>query len=96
MRVVLQRVSEASVTIDQKIKGKIGLGILILLGIEEEDSNQDIEWLVALFLPDIFSCFQYQKSICHHLVCHQHPLRYCAFYAALCKMSFDGISFYQL
>jgi len=46
MRVVLQRVSEASVTIDQKIKGKIGLGILILLGIEEEDSNQDIEWLV--------------------------------------------------
>lgn len=46
MRVVLQRVSEASVTIDQKIKGKIGLGILILLGIEEEDSNQDIDWLV--------------------------------------------------
>lgn len=46
MRVVLQRVSEASVTIDQKIKGKIGLGILILLGIEEEDSNQDIEWLI--------------------------------------------------
>ncbi|TNF47155.1 MAG: D-tyrosyl-tRNA(Tyr) deacylase [Bacteroidetes bacterium] len=46
MRVVLQRVSEASVTIDQKIKGKIGQGILILLGIEEEDSIQDIEWLV--------------------------------------------------
>lgn len=46
MRVVLQRVSEASVTIDQKIKGKIGQGILILLGIEEEDSTQDIDWLV--------------------------------------------------
>ena len=46
MRVVLQRVSEASVTIDQKMKGKIGEGILILLGIEEEDSTQDIDWLV--------------------------------------------------
>lgn len=46
MRVVLQRVTEASVAIDQKIKGKIGQGILILLGIEEEDSIQDIEWLV--------------------------------------------------
>lgn len=45
MRVVIQRVSEASVTIDQKINAAIGQGVLILLGIEEEDSREDIEWL---------------------------------------------------
>lgn len=45
MRVVLQRVSEASVTINEKIKSQIGQGLLILLGIEEEDSEEDINWL---------------------------------------------------
>ena len=46
MRVVIQRVSEASVTIDQKIKSKIGNGLLILLGIEPDDQEEDIRWLV--------------------------------------------------
>ncbi|HHM20736.1 MAG TPA: D-tyrosyl-tRNA(Tyr) deacylase [Bacteroidetes bacterium] len=45
MRVVIQRVSQASVTIDSKIKTQIGPGLLILLGIEEADGPQDIEWL---------------------------------------------------
>lgn len=45
MRVVLQRVSEASVTIEGKVKSEIKEGLLILLGIEEEDSEEDIEWL---------------------------------------------------
>ncbi len=45
MRVVIQRVSEASVTINNQIKSKIDKGLLILLGIEEEDSKEDIEWL---------------------------------------------------
>ncbi|MFD1095073.1 D-aminoacyl-tRNA deacylase [Salegentibacter chungangensis] len=45
MRVVLQRVSEASVTIDEKVKSEIGKGLLILLGIEDEDSREDIGWL---------------------------------------------------
>ncbi len=45
MRVVIQRVSEASVTIDQQIKSKINLGLLILLGIENDDDQNDIEWL---------------------------------------------------
>lgn len=45
MRVVIQRVAKASVTIDSKIKGKIGKGYLILLGIEEADTKEDIEWL---------------------------------------------------
>ncbi len=46
MRVVIQRVSEASVTIDQKIKSQIGAGLLILLGIEPDDQDEDILWLV--------------------------------------------------
>ena len=45
MRCVIQRVSEAYVTIDGKIKSSIGAGLLILVGIEAEDSNEDIEWL---------------------------------------------------
>lgn len=46
MRVVLQRVSKASVTVDSNICGKINAGILILLGIEDSDDETDIEWLV--------------------------------------------------
>lgn len=45
MRVVLQRVSEASVSIDSKIKASINQGLLILVGIEDEDNSEDIEWL---------------------------------------------------
>lgn len=45
MRVVIQRVKKASVTIDGRICGSIEKGILILLGIEESDNTQDIEWL---------------------------------------------------
>lgn len=45
MRVVLQRVSEASVTIDGKVNAEIKKGLLVLLGIEHEDSEEDIEWL---------------------------------------------------
>lgn len=45
MRIVIQRVRHASVTIDGKIKSHIGQGYLILLGIEQNDSDEDIEWL---------------------------------------------------
>ena len=45
MRVILQRVSEASVTIDGICKSKIGVGLLILLGIEDSDDVTDIKWL---------------------------------------------------
>jgi D-Tyr-tRNAtyr deacylase len=41
MRVVLQRVSEASVTIDQKIKSTIGAGLLLLVGIEADDNQEE-------------------------------------------------------
>ena len=45
MIVVIQRVSEASVTINQRIQGSIGSGFMILLGICHEDSQEDINWL---------------------------------------------------
>jgi D-aminoacyl-tRNA deacylase len=47
MRAVIQRVSKASVTIDGKIKSAINKGSLILLGIEDTDNTEDIEWLSA-------------------------------------------------
>jgi len=45
MKVVIQRVSEASVKIGGIVKGQINSGLLILLGIEESDNAEDIEWL---------------------------------------------------
>ena len=45
MRAVIQRVNKASVTIEGKMKSEIGEGLLVLLGIENEDVNEDIEWL---------------------------------------------------
>ena len=45
MRAVIQRVSEASVTIEKKVKSKIGFGLLILVGVEEEDTQEDVNWL---------------------------------------------------
>lgn len=45
MRVVIQRVSKASVTINNKVKSKIDNGLLVLLGIEEADTEEDINWL---------------------------------------------------
>lgn len=46
MRIVIQRVKNASVTINNEVKSAIETGMLILLGIEPEDTNNDIEWLV--------------------------------------------------
>lgn len=46
MRVILQRVSSASVTVDSKITGKIGIGYLILLGVVPDDTKEDVDWLV--------------------------------------------------
>lgn len=47
MRVLIQRVSEASVTINKKVKSNIGVGLLVLLGIEDADGQEDIDWLTA-------------------------------------------------
>lgn len=45
MRAVIQRVSRASVLIKNKVKSEIGQGLLVLVGIEEADTEADIEWL---------------------------------------------------
>src|SRR5215208_6307290 len=45
MRAVIQRTTRASVTIDGKIHAQIGRGLLVLLGIEDADSTDDVEWL---------------------------------------------------
>ena len=46
MRAVIQRVAHASVTIEGAVKSEIGQGFLILLGVCDEDSMEDIDWLV--------------------------------------------------
>lgn len=45
MRAVIQRVSKASVSIAGQVKSEIGLGLLVLLGIENADTDEDIQWL---------------------------------------------------
>ncbi|WP_306013600.1 MULTISPECIES: D-aminoacyl-tRNA deacylase [unclassified Allomuricauda] len=45
MRAVLQRVSKASVTVDGQVVSSIGDGLLVLLGIEDADGQEDVEWL---------------------------------------------------
>jgi D-tyrosyl-tRNA(Tyr) deacylase len=45
MRVVIQRVCEASVKVEGKITGSIQKGLLVLVGIEDADANEDLEWI---------------------------------------------------
>jgi len=47
MKAVIQRVSQSSVTIDNKIVAKIQKGLLVLIGIEEADAQEDIDWLTS-------------------------------------------------
>ncbi len=47
MRALLQRVSSASVTIDEQVHSQIGSGLLVLLGVEDIDSEEDVEWLAG-------------------------------------------------
>ena len=50
MRIVIQRVQHASVSIDGEIHSRIGAGFLILLGVCEDDTSEDVEWLVRKVL----------------------------------------------
>jgi len=45
MRIILQRVSQASVEVEGKTVGEIGPGLLLFLGIEDDDTDEDIEWI---------------------------------------------------
>ena len=50
MRLLIQRVSRASVTIDGEVRSAIGKGLLTLVGIEEADTQEDIDWLTGKLL----------------------------------------------
>lgn len=50
MRLVLQRVKKASVFVDNKVVGEIGLGLLVFLGVEQNDDKEDVLWLVKKLL----------------------------------------------
>lgn len=47
MRVIIQRVSEATVTVDHEITGKIGSGLLVLAGFEVDDVDADLDWMAG-------------------------------------------------
>ncbi len=46
MRAVIQRVTRSSVTVDENTVGEIGKGLMVLIGVEHEDDNNDVNWLV--------------------------------------------------
>ncbi|NLN33695.1 MAG: D-tyrosyl-tRNA(Tyr) deacylase [Flavobacteriaceae bacterium] len=46
MRVVIQRVKHANVKVDNRITGQIGVGLLVLVGFEESDTDQDFDWMI--------------------------------------------------
>jgi len=47
MRIVVQRVSRASVEVEQQVRGSIGRGLLVLVGIEEADDWEDVDWIAG-------------------------------------------------
>ena len=75
MRAVLQRVTDADVSVDSKITGKIGKGFVILLGVEDGDSEADADYLVEKISAkqdiDIlcgFTCLLYRDA--HGILIH--------------------------
>ena len=61
MRVIIQRVKHASVTVSGEIVGKIGKGLLIFIGFETEDSFEDFEWMANKILQ--MRIFPDRKSV---------------------------------
>ena len=51
MKIVIQRVSRASVTIERRKRREMGPGLLLLIGVGPEDGSEDIEWLVRKIIP---------------------------------------------
>lgn len=66
MRAVIQRVSEAAVKVDGKVIGEIGKGLLILLGVEGEDTDKDGEWLAGKISS--LRIFSDQEGLMNHNV----------------------------
>ncbi|HVW13415.1 MAG TPA: D-aminoacyl-tRNA deacylase [Mucilaginibacter sp.] len=51
MRAILQRVTQANCTVDDRTTGEIGIGFLVLLGIEDADTTDDLQWLAQKIAP---------------------------------------------
>jgi D-aminoacyl-tRNA deacylase len=66
MRAVIQRVMEASVTVGTEVTGRIGPGMLVLLGIEEGDGLADIEWLCAKIIH--LRIFSDEEGVMNHSI----------------------------
>lgn len=66
MRVVIQRVSGASVTVDEKITGEIQAGLLVLVGIEDSDNDEDISWLSSKIIN--LRIFNDENGVMNHSV----------------------------
>ena len=66
MRVVIQKVSKASVTVEKEVISSIGRGLLILLGIEDADTEEDIEWLVKKITQ--LRIFNHEKGVMNRSV----------------------------
>ena len=62
MRVVVQRVKHASVTINGTVNGKINNGFLVLLGVQSTDSEQDVDYLVKKILQQFFKELREKKK----------------------------------
>ena len=67
MRTTIQRVSEASVTVDGEIVGKIGRGLLVLAGFEEADSESDLLWMAGKIAR--MRIFSDVSGVMNHSVC---------------------------
>lgn len=67
MRIVIQRVSKASVKVDDKLVSSINTGMLVLIGIENSDTDEDIDWLVNKMLN--LRIFNDENSIMNLSVC---------------------------
>ena len=75
MRIVIQRVSSAKVEVDNKIVGEISQGLLLLIGVDEEDTKEDADWLVKkvldlrIFGDDEGKMNLSVKDICGAILC---------------------------
>ena len=67
MRAVIQRVTEASVKVDGKITGAIGQGLLILVGVEDADTQDDIDWLGKDYDAATFEKYQETNEVLNQL-----------------------------
>ena len=100
MRAVIQRVTHASVTINGNIKSQIGAGYLILLGVCNEDTDEDVEWLVkkianlrvfddeeGVMNRSILDC-QGEALVISQFTLHEHSI---PLYEAFCKQLSEAI-----